>query len=1015
MKTNPTNKSLLLVNSRLICFSVLLIFFLLFQNTLAQFRFDSFTTDNGLPQNGVRGIAQTSDGYLWFTTFDGLVRFDGTRFTVFDKNNTKGIDGNRFVTLHISEDGSLFAGTENSGLTVFKNDTFKTLTVNDGLSSNSIVEFSTDVKGEFIIVTANGNNYFRNGKFVSVPDSEVISSGNYYYSPTGDLWIYDKNGVRQLRPDKSETIYPIKIEAYNEKLSGVELFEDDKGYLWFGDLNGVYRLKDGETKTYGTAEGVPSRVCLRPMIQEADGSIWFASGLPWVKGVGVVRFKDEQFTTWDESVGLSNLLVNGIFKDNEGTIWVSGDKGINHLQKELIRSYSIRDGLISSEVYPLLQTHNGDIYIGTTQGLSLYRDGKFSDAVVKNSKGDKIQVTALAEDKQNRLWIGTLGDTFRFENGRLEKIPELEKITAWAIYFDSAENTWIGTEKGLFLFREDKLIAKYAISEGLPSNDVKVIHEDRKGVLWIGTYGGLVRLEGEKGKGGKGENVTFTPTIFTSENGLASDRIRTIYEDADGKLWIGTYDSGLSRFHDGKFFNYTIENGLFNNGVFQILEDEKNNFWISCNKGIYRVKRKELEDVAAGKLAKINSISYGKEDGMLITEANGGRQPAGIKTADGKLWFPTQDGVAVIDPKDVSFNPNPPPVQIENVLIDRQAFDFQNGITLQANENNLEIRYTGISFVKPEQIKFRYRIEGLSEDWTDVNNIREVYFPSLPSGEYVFHVIAANSDGVWNEAGARLKISVNAPFWKKTWFIALLALAAIFGIFTFFKLRERKLQRRQIMQQEFSRQLLESQEQERKRIASEMHDSIGQYLLAIKNWALFGLNSVSEKDASREFLTEVSETTSLAIEEVREIAHNLRPYQLERLGLTNTLEYMLKNFKNSSAFQVKYEIENIDDFFSKTDEIIFYRIVQESFNNVIKHSEAENIRVSVKLKNDLVEFICRDDGKGFDPETAKISSDSGLGLNGIAERVKILKGDFRIKSESGKGTKVIVKVGKVYE
>ncbi len=297
---------------------------------------------------------------------------------------------------------------------------------------------------------------------------------------------------------------------------------------------------------------------------------------------------------------------------------------------------------------------------------------------------------------------------------------------------------------------------------------------------------------------------------------MASNRVRSIYEDERGTLWIGTYDGGLSRFRDGKFTNYTIENGLFNNGVFQIFEDEKGNFWISCNKGIYRVAKQELEDYASGKITKINSVAYGKTDGMPSTEANGGRQPAGIKTSDGKFWFPTQDGVAIVDPREVSYNPQPPPVQIENVLIDRKTIDFQDGISLQANENNLEIRYTGISFIKPEQVKFRYRIEGLGENWMDVRNIREVYFPSLPAGEYTFHVIAANSDGVWNEEGAKLKIFVNAPFWKKSWFIALATLFVILTIIFIFKLRERELKRRQLVQQEFSRKLLESQESVRK-------------------------------------------------------------------------------------------------------------------------------------------------------------------------------------------------------
>lgn len=975
----------------------------------AQYRLDAFTTDNGLPQNGVRDVVQTPDGYLWFTTFDGLVRYDGAKFVVFDKNNSSGILSNRFFLLRAEADGTLLAGTEDGGLTVYQNGVFRTYTVADGLPSNKLTEFGTDTKGVFYVITHEGKSYFRDGKFIPVPESESPNNGRFYQSASGNLWFYDSDGIRQKAANGEPRFYQIPIRAYNEKLTGIKLFEDRKGYLWFGDLTGVYRLKDGEITKFTEKDGVPPGVCLLPHLEEDDGGIWFTSGMPWIAGVGLAHYKDGRFTVLGKSAGLSSIMLHKIMRDREGNIWVSTtDRGLNRVKKQFIKSLSTADGLPNTEVYPLLQTRNGDVYAGTTKGLSVYRDGRFTDALVKNDEGEIVSVTALYEEENGILWLGSADGTFyRFENGAWKKYSLGNDSVIWTIHKDKTGIVRLGTDKGLYEFRDDKLLKTYTTADGLPSNDVKIVFQDRKGTIWLGTYGGLVQI-----KNCSSPIAECQKQLFTTENGLASNRIRTLHEDKDETLWIGTYDGGLSRFQDGKFVNYTIENGLFNNGVFQILEDDKNDFWISCNKGIYRVSRKELEDFAAGKTAKINSIAYGKQDGMLNTEANGGRQPAGIKTADGKLWFPTQDGVAIVDPNEVSFNRQPPPVQIENVLIDRVAVDFRDGITMQANENNLEIRYTGISFIKPEQVKFRYRIEGLSSEWTDVRNIREVYFPSFPAGEFTFHIIAANSDGVWNEEGARLKITVNAPFWKKNWFIGLAALTAIFIVFTIFKLRERELQRRQSVQQEFSRKLLESQEQERKRIASEMHDSLGQYLLAIKNWAMFGLNSLTEKDAARQYLTEVSETSSLAIEEVREIAHNLRPYQLERLGLTNTLEYMLKNIKNSAAIRFVYEIEKIDGFLSKDDEIIFYRIVQESVNNLIKHSNAENARVSVKLNRDILLFTCRDDGKGFDVEAAKTSTESGLGLDGIAERVKILNGEFEIESEKEKGTTVIVRVGK---
>lgn len=979
----------------------LIIYLLLFSHGgAAQYRFDFFTTDDGLPQNGVRGIAQTSDGYLWFTTFDGLVRFDGVRFTVFDKNNSPGIASNRFNLLYSNEKGELFAGTEESGLTVRRDGTFRTYTTADGLPSDSIQAFHNDLHGEFYIRTTNGNCYFRDGKFVPVSETDVPHQGRFYLSPTKNVWLYDETGIRQRTPAGREIFYPFEFNFYNDYFSGMKMFEDRAGSLWFGDLNGVYRLTNGAVEKFSGIEGLPPQMILRPFLEDSDGSIWFASSMPWIKGVGLVRFKDGKFTIWGEQKGLSSDFVTNIFRDREGMIWVGTEKGINRLQQQFVKTYSLADGLIYNEVYPLMQAANGETYIGTTQGLSIYRDGKFANYDLRNELGDKISITALFEDKSGRIWIGAVGNLHILEKGALRQLPDFYQKTVWAIKPDREGNVWVASEKGLFKLRDDQIIAKYTTAEGLPGNDVKVIHEDRGGTLWFGTYSGLAKLE----------NGKFTS--LTTENGLASNRVRSIYEDAEGTIWIGTYDGGLSRLKNGQIFNYTVKNGLFNNGVFQILEDARGNFWISSNRGIYRVAKAELNDLADGKLQKINSVAYGKTDGMLDTECNGGRQPAGIKTTDGKFWFPTQNGVVVINPEDVSLNANPPPVEIESVLIERQPTDFKNGIELSAKDNNLEIRYTGISFIKPEQVKFRYRIEGLDENWTDVGTIRDVYFPSLPSGEYTFHVIAANSDGVWNTDGARLKIRVIAPFWQKPWFLMLSSLGVIAIILLIFRLRERELKRRQFIQQEFSRRLIDSQEDERKRIASELHDSLGQYLLAIKNWALFGLNSVTKENPAREFLTEVSDTSSLALEEVREMTHNLRPYQLERLGLTNTLEYMLKNIKSASAINFSSAIENVDGVLSKDAEIVFYRIAQETVNNVIKHSEAANASFSVARTADGLEFVCRDDGRGFDAETAKNSPASGLGLNGIAERVKILKGEYEINSETGKFTVVSVKIPK---
>ncbi|MEO6390663.1 MAG: two-component regulator propeller domain-containing protein, partial [Pyrinomonadaceae bacterium] len=856
----------------------------------AQYRIDTYSTDNGLPQNGVRGIVQTNDGYLWFTTFDGLVRFDGIKFTVFDKNNSPGIASNRFAQLRLLPDGALIAGTEEGGITVYRDRVFRTYTTADGLPTNSISRFVTDITGELVIVTTAGNCYFRNGKFPTVPAESFPDQGRFYYSPSKRLWTYGADGVKERTQDGREIIYPIKLTYYNDNFAGIHLFEDSRGFLWLGDADSVFQLKDGTVRRYTVKDGVPEKTILRPFLEDKSGAIWFSTGYFGYTGkIGLVRFFDGRFSVWGQLAGLGNLDLGELFLDREGTIWAAGDGGLHHVRRQFIRSYSVADGLPFPEVYPILQTRNGDIYVGTVQGLALYRDGKFSDLKVR-FQGNAPSVTALHEDASGNIWVGDGTALFRLEVQSLRKIESLPHTAVWAITSSRDGDLIVGTGSGLFKLKGELVVAHLSRENGLPDDDVKVVWEDKGGALWVGTYGGLTVLSTGLNNGADNGRRQAELNTFTAGNGLASDRVRSLHQDPDGTMWIGTYDGGLSRLKDGKLFNYTIANGLFNNGVFQILDDNRGNFWISCNRGVYRVAKPELNDLAEGRSDRLTSVAYGKADGMLNTECNGGRQPAGIRSADGKLWYPTQSGVIVIDPNDVTVNPDPPPVQIENVLVERQLVSAANGISMRANSDNLEIRFTGISFVKPEQVKFRYRLEGLSDNWTDLGTIREVYFPSLPAGEYTFHVVAANSDGVWNTDGARLKLSVVAPFWKRPWFIAFLVLAVGMIALLIFRARVKELKRRQQVQQEFSRKLLESQEQERQRIAAELHDSIGQSLLIIKNRAFIALNDIDEPDTVKEQLEELSESAASAIDECREISYNLRPYQIDRFGLSKTLE-----------------------------------------------------------------------------------------------------------------------------
>lgn len=971
-----------------------------------QYRFDSWTTDNGLPQNGIRAITQTPDGYIWFTTFDGLVRFDGIKFTVFTKGNTPGIVHNRFARLVSDKHGTLWAQTEEAMLTMYRDGVFTTYdkTQLPGGAANHLI---LDGEGEVLILSGEGYYHLRDGRFIYSKPRVVDPSRAEFDTPSGTKWILTRGKVEQIG-NGQVTVYhtpTISLIDPNSALPEAAL-EDRQGALWFGVQGlGACRLLDGKVTVYGESYGIVKEAYPRFFREEQDGSIWFSTGDSNTRGAGVFRWINGEVTRFGMELGLSNELIMDLFRDREGTLWIATNKGLNRLRRQIITSYSVKDGLSHFEVYPILKNKDGDIFVGTAAGVSRFHSSHFS--TVPWTGRENIQ--ALTEDPEGRLMMGITGNFIRIENGRHVKYDIGNTVAAATARNGSI---WAGSNIGLYRIDNDKITARFTTADGLVSNDVKMIVEDDDGSLWIGTYGGLSHMVD-----GKFAN-------YTVDEGLPSNRVRSIYKDKEGVFWIGTYDGGLSRFKDGKFFNFTTENGLFNNGVFATVEDDFGSLWMSCNRGIYRANKQQLNDFADGKITSYESFAYGKEDGMLTTECNGGRQPSALKDSDGRIWFPTLDGVAVVDPSLVMPNPIPPPVVIETVAVDRKEAPFKDGFRIEPSQTSLDITYTGLSFIKADQVRFKYKLEGLDKNWIDAGTKRTVNYSYLPPGDYTFTVTAANSDGVWNPEGKSVKFSVIAPFYRTWWFLTLAAIAVALIVLFVYRRRLAQIQKlhvareafsRQLVesQEAFSRQLIESQESERKRIAAEIHDGLGQNLLVIKNRAVLGL-TVADGDRSKEQFGEIQESVTEALSEVRSIAYNLRPLHLDRLGLTSTIEEMVEDVEAASGIEIDCDVERIDALFSKDEEINLYRIAQESLNNIVKHSGASKASISVFVENQKVIMSIRDNGRGFDVDRA-VAEHTGLGLNGILERAKILGGTYTIESGEKKGTTVTVEVPLSFE
>lgn len=997
------NKLIQIARARQIIMLCACVWFCVFaaSDAQAQYRLDHWTADNGLPQNSVHDILQTRDGYLWIATLDGLARFDGVRFTVFNKSNSQGISSNRFLFLREDVNGDFWAGTEDGGVVRYHQGRFKSYGREHGLTSLQIAHFPITNDGSLLVTTIDGQWFrFSDEKFLPIsqtpnaaislpvrPQENVRAACIYGFDEIGSN-VYG-----------TKLIWTMADGLPSLNLTGLSsCVLDRNGVFWMGLYDGgLVRIEnDRIVKIYTERDGLPGEPFLvvpgervSIMTRDKQSAYWLTD---------IEKWQHQPFAKQLPS-SISDFGNTIVYEDRESNFWFGTlFDGLFRARKQSIRVYSKPEGVTDKNVYPIYEDKNGVVWIGTTDGLFSYKDGKFT----LKRKGS---ITAFAEDKAGRLLIGAFNELLALEGERfvllhLGAAAQGTSPVIWTVYPDKDGSTiWFGAENGLGKLK-DGVYTLYTTKDGLAGDDTKVIIDDKAGGFWIGSYGGLSHYK-------DGKFISWT-----ERDGLPSRTVRSLYQDNDGTLWIGTYDGGLGRFKDGKFTRYTSKEGLFNNGVFQILEDGRGWFWISSNRGIYRVSKQELNEFAEGKINLITSIAYSKSDGLLNVECNGGRWPAGIKSRDGKMWFPTQDGVAMIDPDVVPVNGQPPPVKIESFLLDRDAIAFDKEVAIQPHQVNFEIGYTALSFINSENMRFKYKLEGLDHDWIEAGTRRTAYFSHVPPGSYTFKVIAANSDGIWNMDGASVKVVVYPRFYQTWWFISLAALCVSGLVVLIFKARIKHVEKERKAQEEFSRRLLASQEQERQRIAAELHDSLGQSLLIIKNRIALAQSDIDERETVEEQLDELSHSATSAIDECREIAYNLRPYQISRFGLSKTLYGIFMRINEVTKIHATAEIDTIDELLTDEGQINLYRVVQECVNNIIKHSGASEASLFIKRDGDEITLLIQDNGRGFVESENKTDETKrgGFGLIGMAERVKMLGGDYKIDSIVGQGTNIRVKL-----
>ncbi len=949
---------------------------------LSQYNSRLWQSDEGLPLDNAQAIAQAAAGYLWIGTSEGLARFDGARFTVFDQKNVpamknaniKGLCQGRDGSLWIATDvgglnrlnngrfshygaaeglagdecsgpifadkaGSIWVATPQQGLCRFKDGKFTTLTTTNGMSSSVVRSISQDQQGRLWFATAAGVDCWKDGAFIShFTTTNGLSSGDtraVLCDRHGTVWIADADELFRVTDGKPELYIAKETRSFNLI---IKLYEDRVGNLWVGTYDGLNRVGN------------------RKLIPELNNS------------------------------RLHYGKINDIYEDHENNLWLCTRDGLVRLKANRLQCYSQELGLANNNIMSVLQDRNGTMCVGTWGGgLNLMNGDAIT--VYSNQNFTSKLVLGLCQDRSGHLWVGTdyRGGLFETSSNEVRHYNSDDNTpfpSIRVICEDHTKHLWVGSSLGLYLRQGDKLY-HYDADPKLVKIDIRDLHEDDDDNIWVATMAGAARL---------GDHEI---TWFTTTNGLSSDAVTCIFEDDQHDIWLGTAGGGLNRFHHGAFKNYTARQGLFSDNVYEIVEDDARWLWMACDRGIFRVSRNNLDQIDEGKEVTVHSVSYGKTDGMLNTICTSVSKPSACKSRDGRLWFATVKGLCVINPRkeDVLTESAPPPVVIEELLADRQTISgLENNptaLSLPPGRGELEFHYAALSFFEPENNRYKYKLQGVDSDWVDAGSRQSAHYNNIRPGHYTFHVIACNGDGIWNETGAVLGLNMVPHFWQERWFPPAMFILAIGMLILGWRIR---LARR------------EEIERLRLHIAADLHDEIGSNLASI---AL--LSQLSQQDPAETDHTELTEINRIALStanSIREIVwfispdHDTLPEMIVRMKevagqMLIGIQYTFDVPASSHGEKLSLELRRN-----------FFLIFKEILHNVAKHSRASAVQISLtETRHNLILRVA-DNGRGFNPSAAG----RGNGLKNLRLRSKKMGGTLNIASFPDRGTVITLSV-----
>ncbi|HEX2457372.1 MAG TPA: two-component regulator propeller domain-containing protein [Vicinamibacterales bacterium] len=995
---------------------------------LSQYSHASWRVRDGALKDAISAITQARDGYLWLGTQFGVLRFDGVRYQVWQPPAGQHLPSNYIRSLLGTRDGSLWIGTE-LGLARWKN---ATLTLYPELAEQAIGVLLEDREGT---VWA-GTRQPRPGLLCAFRDDAVTCTGerrefgdrtsSLYEDRHGRLWVGAQTGLWRWKPGPP-SLYPLFDIEGSQAI--VESGERDTLLIV---VRGALKQLSGEHIS-GSPVAIDRPFLPSHVLRDRDGGLWIGTF-----DRGLLRVHDGRIDSFSVTDGLSGDYIRTLFEDREGNIWVATDNGLDRFRDIAVATITVKHGL-SQTAWSVLAAKDGSVWVGTLDGLNRLQDGRLTIYRTENFARSgseraverirpvlsanwssvesprprwnvrEIRATGLPhnlihslfEDDRRRIWVSTHAGVAYFENERFIPVGGISGGVQ-AITGDATGNIWISEDHDLLHVVDDRIVKRISwASLGLESAAVVMLANPVGGGLWLGF----------RPSGLKYFKDGHIVASFGAPEGVGRGLTGGLHRDADGTIWVAT-EGGISRVKDGRVHTLTVKNGLPCDGVNWVIEDDDRALWLYTACGLARVGRRELDTWAAAvakdpaTLQRVHAAVLHVVDGVRIHAAPGGYTPQVTRSPDGRIWFLPWDGVSVLDPRRLPFNALPPPVRVEQITADGQTYEGgSRGRRLPPRVRDLSIDYTALSFVVPEKVRFRYRLEGQDPDWREVVNERTVKYSNLGPGDYRFRVVAANNNGVWNEAGDVLEFSIAPAYYQTNTFRALCVTLFTGLLWTAWRLRLRQLERRFELN-------MGVRVAERTRIARELHDTLLQSFhgLLLRFQTVWYLLPDCPAEAKEKLERAIAQAAQ-AITEGRDAVQALRTSTVETDNLPVAISTLGQELATDStsgqtvAFHVAVEGEARDLRPTVRDEI--YKTAAEALRNAFRHARARRIEVDIRYDYDEFRLRVRDDGKGIDPAVlAGQGIDGHYGLRGMPERAALIGGKLAVWSEVGTGTEV---------